>query len=267
MKVSTKIKKLSRINPFSLDNKIPKKLKENNSKNKNQSLNTSKQNNNSKNRNMNLKNIQIFENNNSEFNKTITEFKKINSFKPEIMFKKTNNNDIIKFLDNELKAINSEQYINDIVKMFEIFQEELIYHLQDKYNNLNINKTMQNNFEIILKYLINFFSIYKEKYKVCISYVKDEINNMTKGMKKHNSIINNYTNNNNNIIIFDENVKKYFLNQEENIVNLINNLSSTIKIFNNKYKLLIINIENNLDSFNNKLIEIRNKINKIEIIQ
>ena len=263
MKVPTKIKKLSRINPFSFDNKIPKKSKENNSKNKNNSLNTSKQNNNSKKRNMNLKNIKIFENYNSEFNKTITEFRKINSFKPEIMQIKPHNNYIIKFLDNELKSINSDQYINDVVKMFEIFQEELIYHLQGKYNNFNINKTMQNNFEIIIKYLINFFSIYKEKYKVCISYVKDEINNVIQRMKKNNSIINNYTNNNNNIIIFDENVKKYILNQEENIVNLINNLSSTIKIFNNKYKLLIINIENNLDSFNNKLIEIKNKINII----
>ena len=275
MKVSEKIKKLSKINPFSFDNKKPKKNEQIKMNTKDQSLNISKQYNNSqnKNNNTNKNNMRIIENYNSKLNKTLTEFRKVNLFKPEIISKKpivllpknsnNNGNNIVQFLEKELNSINSEEYINDIVKMFEIFQEELIYQLEDKYNDFKINKIMKNNFEIIIKYLLNFFSIYNNKYRACISIVKNRLNNNTKNVIDNNNIINNYTNNNNNIIIFDENIKKYILTQEENIVNIINNLSSSIKTFNNKYKLLIINIENNFDSFNNKLLEIKNKLNII----
>jgi hypothetical protein len=251
MKVSEKIKKLSKINPFSFDNKKPKKNEQIKMNTKDQSLNISKQYNNSqnKNNNININNMRIIENYNSKLNKTLTEFRKVNLFKPEIISKKpivllpknsnNNSNNIVQFLEKELNSISSEEYINDIVKMFEIFQEELIYQLEDKYNDFKINKIMKNNFEIIIKYLLNFFSIYNNKYRACIAIVKNRLNNKTKNVIDNNNIINNYTNNNNNIIIFDENIKKYILTQEENIVNIINNLSSSIKTFNNKYKLLI----------------------------
>ena len=249
MKVSSNKKKLTKINPFSFDNKKPKRLTQT--------------------KNKDIKNIKILYDYNTKLNKTITEFRKVNLLKPELTVQKPNivsqdsNSDIIKYLEKELNLIDSEKHINDVVKIFEIFQEELISKLEDKYNDLKINKIMKNNFEIIIKYILNIFTIYKKKYKECISLIKNKINNLSEIVKDKRSIINNYTNNNNNIIILDKNIKQYILNQEENVVNLINSLSTTIKTFNNKYKLLIINIENNLDSFNNKLIEIKNRFNSL----
>ena len=251
---------LKQINPYSFIDK--------NSKNKitkisrHLSFNSTKK----TSKNQNIKNLKISldnnNNNNSVLNKTTTIFQKANVFN-KILKSESSIDNIIKFLDKELTSINKEKYVNDIIKMFQIFQEELIIQLKNKCNDLKINQVMKNNFEIIIKYILNIFSNYQNKYKDYLMLIKNKINSLTKKEKINNSIINNYTNNNNNIIIFEENIKKYFLNQEENIVNLINSLSSTIKAFNSKYKLILINIENNLDSFNNKLIEIKNKLNII----
>ena len=251
-----KFKKLTCINPYSYIDKYQKN--KNQMKSRNLSFNSSKK----ISKDKNIKNMKLIDNDNSVLNKTTTIFRKQNLFN-KILSSETNIDNIIKCLEKELILMNSEKYINDIVKMFEIFQEELIIQLENKYNDLKINKIIKNNFEIVIKYIINFFSIYRNKYTECINLIKTKLNCITKREKINKSIINNYTNNNNNIIIFEENIKKYFLNQEENIVNLINSLSSTIKAFNSKYKLILINIENNLDSFNNKLIEIKNKLNII----
>ena len=251
-----KVKKLTCINPYSYIDKYQKN--KNQMKSRNLSFNSSKK----ISKDKNIKNMKLIDNDNSDLNKTTTIFRKQNLFN-KILSSETNIDNIIKCLEKELILMNSEKYINDIVKMFEIFQEELIIQLENKYNDLKINKIIKNNFEIVIKYIINFFSIYRNKYTECINLIKTKLNCITKREKINKSIINNYTNNNNNIIIFEENIKKYFLNQEENIVNLINSLSSTIKAFNSKYKLILINIENNLDSFNNKLIEIKNKLNII----
>ena len=251
-----KVKKLTCINPYSYIDKYQKN--KNQMKSRNLSFNSSKK----ISKDKNIKNMKLIDNDNSVLNKTTTIFRKQNLFN-KILSSETNVDNIIKCLEKELILMNYEKYINDIVKMFEIFQEELIIQLENKYNDLKINKIIKNNFEIVIKYIINFFSIYRNKYTECINLIKIKLNCITKREKINKSIINNYTNNNNNIIIFEENIKKYFLNQEENIVNLINSLSSTIKAFNSKYKLILINIENNLDSFNNKLIEIKNKLNII----
>ena len=251
-----KVKKLTCINPYSYIDKYQKN--KNQMKSRNLSFNSSKK----ISKDKNIKNMKLIDNDNSVLNKTTTIFRKQNLFN-KILSSETNIDNIIKCLEKELILMNSEKYVNDIVKMFEIFQEELIIQLENKYNDLKINKIIKNNFEIVIKYIINFFSIYRNKYTECINLIKTKLNCITKREKINKSIINNYTNNNNNIIIFEENIKKYFLNQEENIVNLINSLSSTIKAFNSKYKLILINIENNLDSFNNKLIEIKNKLNII----
>ena len=251
-----KVKKLTCINPYSYIDKYQKN--KNQMKSRNLSFNSSKK----ISKDKNIKNMKLIDNDNSVLNKTTTIFRKQNLFN-KILSSETNIDNIIKCLEKELILMNSEKYINDIVKMFEIFQEELIIQLENKYNDLKINKIIKNNFEIVIKYIINFFSVYRNKYTECINLIKTKLNCITKREKINKSIINNYTNNNNNIIIFEENIKKYFLNQEENIVNLINSLSSTIKAFNSKYKLILINIENNLDSFNNKLIEIKNKLNII----
>ena len=241
MKLSTEIKNFRKIEPFSFDNKKPKK--------QNLFFNL-------KMRNINAKNNN---NNNSKLNKTVNEFQKIKNQKNIMLTNNSCNDDSIKILEKELCSINSEKNINDMVKVFEVFQEELINQLGEKYNDLNINKIMKNNFEIIVKYMLNLFSNLNNKFKSYISLLKNKINDNTKKEKDKNNIINNYTNNNNNIIILEENIQKYIMNQEENIVNLINNLSSIIKKFNNEYKLVLINIENNLESFNNKLNEIKYK--------
>ena len=129
MNFSTKIKNIKKIENFSLDNKKPKK----------QNLFF----------NLKLRNKNIKDNSNyNKLNKTMTECRKINLLKTNNI-----NDDAIQILENELCLINSEKNINDVVKMFEIFQEELIYQLEDKYNELKINKIMKNNFEIIVKYI------------------------------------------------------------------------------------------------------------------
>ena len=211
-------KLVKRNNLFSLDSKKPKKIIQ--------------------------KNIKIEKDRNLDStNKNETEIQ--NFFNTE-----NNNKDVIEYLEKEIYILNSEKHINEIVKMFEIFQKELFSQLGEKYNNLTINTIMQNNFEIIIKYLLNFCSFYSNKYKICISELKKNFNKY---------IINNYMNNNNNIIILDENIKKSFLSQEENITKLIDKLSLTIKNFNNEYNLALINFENNINSFNNEITEVKNK--------
>ena len=251
---------LKQINPYSFIDKNPKNKISKISRHL--SFNSTKK----TSKNQNIKNLKISldnnNNNNSVLNKTTTIFQKAKVYN-KILKSESSIDNIIKFLDKELTSINKEKYVNDIIKMFQIFQEELIIQLKNKCNDLKINQVMKNNFEIIIKYILNIFSNYQNKYKDYLMLIKNKINSLTKKEKINNSIINNYTNNNNNIIIFEENIKKYFLNEEENIVNLINSLSSTIKTFNSKYKLILINIENNIDSFNNKLIEIKNKLNLI----
>lgn len=251
---------LKQINPYSFIDKNPKNKISKISRHL--SFNSTKK----TSKNQNIKNLKISldnnNNNNSVLNKTTTIFQKAKVYN-KILKSESSIDNIIKFLDKELTSINKEKYVNDIIKMFQIFQEELIIQLKNKCNDLKINQVMKNNFEIIIKYILNIFSNYQNKYKDYLMLIKNKINSLTKKEKINNSIINNYTNNNNNIIIFEENIKKYLLNEEENIVNLINRLSSTIKTFNSKYKLILINIENNIDSFNNKLIEIKNKLNLI----
>ena len=188
-----KVKKLTCINPYSYIDKYQKN--KNQMKSRNLSFNSSKK----ISKDKNIKNMKLIDNDNSVLNKTTTIFRKQNLFN-KILSSETNIDNIIKCLEKELILMNSEKYINDIVKMFEIFQEELIIQLENKYNDLN-------------------FFFFFNKYTECINLIKTKLNCITKREKINKSIINNYTNNNNNIIIFEENIKKYFLNQEENIVN------------------------------------------------
>ena len=196
-----KVKKLTCINPYSYIDKYQKN--KNQMKSRNLSFNSSKK----ISKDKNIKNMKLIDNDNSVLNKTTTIFRKQNLFN-KILSSETNIDNIIKCLEKELILMNSEKYINDIVKMFEIFQEELIIQLENKYNDLKINKIIKNNFEIVIKYIINFFSIYRNKYTECINLIKTKLNCITKREKINKSIINNYTNNNNNIIIFEENTIK-----------------------------------------------------------
>ena len=179
---------LKQINPYSFIDK--------NSKNKiskisrHLSFNSTKK----TSKNQNIKNLKISldnnNNNNSVLNKTTTIFQKAKVYN-KILKSESSIDNIIKFLDKELTSINKEKYVNDIIKMFQIFQEELIIQLKNKCNDLKINQVMKNNFEIIIKYILNIFSNYQNKYKDYLMLIKNKINSLTKKEKINNSIINN----------------------------------------------------------------------------
>ena len=275
MKNKSKIGNLVKLNPFSLDKININKRKPIIIKNTNINYNNPKLKSLSKNKILNDNLEKKF------FNKTFSEHKKNNLFitksnsqKKSFSFSaKEISDDIIRVVEKQLKLINSEEHIKNIVKILEIFRKELIHQLEAEYNENKINNILKENFENIIQYLAKFFSFYENKYSNCIISLRKIIKDLTLKMsnksldniryntsENSSQIINNYTHNNNNIIIFDENKKKHFLNEEENIVNLINSLSSNIRISNKKYKSSLLNIANLIDFSNNKLIEMKNKL-------
>lgn len=277
MKNKTKIKNLVKLNPFSLDkinysNKKPVTIKNTNI-----------------NPNLKMQTRNKFFNENIDktfFNKTLNNFRNTNLFITKSNSQKkqlelsTNEiyDDIIRKVESQFKMINSEEYMKNLIKMFEIFQKELIYQIEGECDENKIKNILKSNFESIIQYFCNFFSFYEKKCTNFIfslkTMIKDLItklnckstnNNIGNNQsEKSSQIINNYTNNNNNnIIIFDENKKKHFFNEEENIVNLINNLSSNIRLCNKQYKSSFINIANLIDFSNTKLIELKNKLSSL----
>ena len=276
MKSKTKIKNLVKLNPFSLDkinysNKKPVTIKNTNI---NPKLNFQTRN---KFFNENLdkaffnKTLNNFLNNNLFLTKSNSQKKKLDLSINEIY------DEIKKKVENQYKMINSDEYIQKLLKMFEIFQKELVYQIEGECDGNKMKTILKSNFESIIQYFLNFFSFYEKK---CTNFIislkkmiKDLIsklscksnNNMGNNQSENsNQIINNYTNNNNNnIIIFDENKKKHFFNEEENIVNLINNLSSNIRLCNKQYKSSFINIANLIDFSNTKLVELKNKLSSL----
>ena len=277
MKNKTKIKNLVKLNPFSLDkinysNKKPVTIK-------NANINPK----------LKIQTRNKFFNENLDkafFNKTLNNFRNTNLFITKSNSQKkqlelsTNEiyDDIIRKVENQFKMINSDDYMQNLLKMFEIFQKELLNQIEEECDKNKMKKILKSNFESIIQYFWNFFSFYENK---CTNFIislkkmlKDLIsklncksinsNNGSNQSEKSNQIINNYTNNNNNnIIIFDENKKKHFFNEEENIVNLINNLSSNIRLCNKQYKSSFINIANLIDFSNTKLVELKNKLSSL----
>jgi len=276
MKSKTKIKNLVKLNPFSLDkinysNKKPVTIKNTNINPK-----------------LNFQTRNKFFNENLDkafFNKTLNNFRNTNLFltKSNSQKKKLDlsineiYDEIIRKVENQYKMINSDEYMQKLLKMFEIFQKELIYQIEGECDGNKMKKILKSNFESIIQYFLNFFSFYEKKctnfiislkkmIKDLISKLSCKSNNNIGNNQSENSnqIINNYTNNNNNnIIIFDENKKKHFFNEEENIVNLINNLSSNIRLCNKQYKSSFINIANLIDFSNTKLVELKNKLSSL----
>jgi len=276
MKSKTKIKNLVKLNPFSLDkinysNKKPVTIKNTNINPK-----------------LNFQTRNKFFNENLDkafFNKTLNNFRNTNLFltKSNSQKKKLDlsineiYDEIIRKVENQYKMINSEEYMQKLLKMFEIFQNELIYQIEGECDGNKMKTILKSNFESIIQYFWNFFSFYEKKctnfiislkkmIKDLISKLSCKSNNNIGNNQSENSnqIINNYTNNNNNnIIIFDENKKKHFFNEEENIVNLINNLSSNIRLCNKQYKSSFINIANLIDFSNTKLVELKNKLSSL----
>ena len=277
MKSKTKIKNLVKLNPFSLDkinysNKKPVTIKNANINPKLKMQTRNKVFNENLDKTFFNKTLNNFRNTNLFITKSNSQKKQLELFTNEIY------DDIIIKVENQFKMINSDDYMQNLLKMFEIFQKELIYQIEGECDENKMKKILKSNFESIIKYFWNFFSFYENKctnfiislkkmIKDLISKLNCKSNNNIIGnsqSQKSNQIINNYTNNNNNnIIIFDENKKKHFFNEEENIVNLINNLSSNIRLCNKQYKSSFINIANLIDFSNTKLVELKNKLSSL----
>ena len=277
MKNKAKIKNLVKLNPFSLDkinysNKKPVTIK-------NANINPK----------LKFQTRNKFFNENLDkafFNKTLNNLRNTNLFITKSNSQKkqlelsTNEiyDDIIRKVENQFKMINSENYMQNLLKMFEILQKELINQIEGECDENKMKKILKSNFESITQYFWNFFSFYENKCTNFIISLKKMIKDLISKLnyksinnnignnqsEKSNQIINNYTNNNNNnIIIFDENKKKHFFNEEENIVNLINNLSSNIRLCNKQYKSSFINIANLIDVSNTKLVELKSKLSSL----
>ena len=185
--------------------------------------------------------------------------------KNKFSFKK-NYLDIIKYTEEELGSLDSEKHIKGAVKILENFQKELIEQLEQEYDENNIKKILQSNFDKIIKLLIKYFTLYDNKCSNCIAYLKKVLKDIfgkDNNRQYNNSQINsdgkvtNKSYQNNSISIIDEEKKKKFLNGEEIIVGLINSLSGGIKNCNKNYRTTVINMAKLIEESNNGSVEIK----------
>ena len=191
--------------------------------------------------------------------------------KNKFSFKK-NYLDIIKYTEEELGSLDSEKHIKGAVKILENFQKELIEQLEQEYDENNIKKILQSNFDKIIKLLIKYFTLYDNKCSNCIAYLKKVLKDIfgkDNNRQYNNSQINsdgkvtNKSYQNNSITIIDEEKKKKFLNGEEIIVGLINSLSGGIKNCNKNYRTTVINMAKLIEESNNGLVEIKKKLDNL----
>ena len=179
--------------------------------------------------------------------------------------------EIIKYTEEELGSLDSEKHIQNVVKILENFQKELIEQLEQEYDENSIKKVLQTNFDKIIKLLIQYFTLYDNNCSNCIINLKQMLNNIlnTNNIKlfENNNIedisINRINSSNNNISFFDEEKKKEFLNGEEIIVGLINSLSGGIKTCNKNYRTTIFNMAKLIEESNSGLIELKNKFDTL----
>jgi hypothetical protein len=162
----------------------------------------------------------------SFLNKTLNNFGKSNSFiyKDTNLYKKQNNiiyEEILESLEKELKNINANEYINNIIKIIEKYKTEFCYFIEQKRNKNEIKNIVTNNYENIIKYSSNYFFIYKNKCSNFLFSLKNTIQNLimnpnrdkylnnnisnnfnaSENTDNSRQIINNYTHNNNNNVL------------------------------------------------------------------
>ena len=176
--------------------------------------------------------------------------------------------EIIRNTEEQLGSLNSKNHIQYAVKILEAFQEELIGQLEQEYDENSIKKILQNNFDKIIRLLIEYFTLYDNNCSNCISNLKKMLKNLLNtnvklfidnNLHKEESY-SNKSNKNNNIPLIDEDKRKEFLNEEEIIVKLINSLSGGIKTCNKNYRTTILEIAKLIEESNNGLIELKNKL-------
>ena len=85
---------------------------------------------------------------------------------------------MIKYIEEELGSLDSEKHIKSAVKILENFQNELIGQLEQEYDENNIKKVLQTNFDKIIKLLIKYFTLYDNKCANCIINIKKMLKNI-----------------------------------------------------------------------------------------
>jgi len=189
--------------------------------------------------------------------------------------KKINNKlptEILEYIEEKSKNLNSNLFMQNITKTLETFQAEIVIDLEKDYFTRSLKEIIKNKFDIINQFLQKNLNLYESKYKEYISFIINLYDLVTpnNSFKIINNINKRYLNN----YIFNLDLKSKLLKEEENIIKLINELSTYIKTYNMNFKseMKCINklieeiegsIENKLETEFIKRTNIKNDIIKI----
>ena len=188
--------------------------------------------------------------------------------------------EIVKYTEDELGSLNSQEHIQSVVNMCQSFQYELINQLEQEYDENIIKKVLQSNFDKITKSLINYIKLYDNKCVSCILNLKKLLNNL---LNTNIKIFSDFSQNNDESSlkvnttknrkfsgssscaknVLSENTKNDFFKGEEEMVGLINSLSGGIKISNKNYRTSIIDMAKLIEESNNNIVELKNKLDKL----
>ena len=151
--------------------------------------------------------------------------------------KKINNKlpqEILEYIEEKSKNLNSNNFMQNITKTLEIFQAEIVIDLEKDYFKKSLKDIIKNKFDIIYQFLEKNINLYENKYKEYISFIINLYDLVTpnNSFKIVNNINKRYLNN----YIFNLDIKSKFLKEEENMIKLINDLSTYIKTYNMNFK-------------------------------
>ena len=188
--------------------------------------------------------------------------------------------EIVKYTEDELGSLNSQEHIQSVVNMCQSFQYELINQLEQEYDENIIKKILQTNFDKITKSLITYIKLYDNKCVGCILNLKKLLNNL---LNTNIKLFSDFSQNNDEYSlkvnttknrkisgssscgknVLSENTKNDFFKGEETMVGLINSLSGGIKICNKNYRTSIIDMAKLIEESNNNIVELKNKLDKL----
>ena len=199
----------------------------------------------------------------------------LSSLKSHSYSKKINNKlptEILEYIEEKSKNLNSNLFMQNITKTLETFQAEIVIDLEKDYFTRSLKEIIKNKFDIINQFLQKNLNLYESKYKEYISFIINLYDLVTpnNSFKIINNINKRYLNN----YIFNLDLKSKLLKEEENIIKLINELSTYIKTYNMNFKSEMKcinklieeiegNIENELETEFIKRTNIKNDIIKI----
>jgi len=161
----------------------------------------------------------------------------LSSLKSHSYSKKINNKlptEILEYIEEKSKNLNSNLFMQNITKTLETFQAEIVIDLEKDYFTRSLKEIIKNKFDIINQFLQKNLNLYESKYKEYISFIINLYDLVTpnNSFKIINNINKRYLNN----YIFNLDLKSKLLKEEENIIKLINELSTYIKTYNMNFK-------------------------------